>query len=65
MCNFIVVHEKGEERIINLNWVEEIRRDEDQAIIFFAFRDPDCIEQDNIKTDEPYHTVKQMVCENR
>ncbi len=61
MAEFIIVHEAGEERLVNLAWVEEIRCDEDQAIIYFAFRDPDCVEQDNIKTDEPYEAVKKMI----
>lgn len=61
MAEFIIVHENSEERMVNLAWVEEIRCDEGQAVIYFAFQGVGYIEQDHIKTDEPYEVVKKMI----
>lgn len=62
MANFIVVHEKNEERLINLHWVEEIRPDDTgKAFIYFAFQCDGCIEQDLIRTDESYDEVKREI----
>lgn len=60
MVEFIVVHENGEERMINLAWVEEVRPDKnDNAIIYFAFQCAGCIEY--IKTNETYNEVKSQI----
>lgn len=62
MSDFITVHENGEERLINLAWVEEIRPDNDaKAVVYFAFQGVGCIEQDCIKTDESYCEVKRKI----
>lgn len=62
MAKFVVVHENSEERMINLDWVEEIRQDEDnKADIYFAFQVAGCIEQDYIITDESYDEVKLRI----
>ena len=62
MAEFITVFENQEERMINLDWVEEIRPDTDgKAVIYFAFQCGNCIEQDNIKTDESYNEVKRKI----
>lgn len=60
MRNFIVVHVKGKERIVNLAWVEEIWEDFGHAVIYFAFQGEGYTEQDHICTDETYSAVKQM-----
>lgn len=61
MDEFIVVHENGEERIVNLAWVEEIRPDDGRAFFYYAFQGAGYMEQDSIKTDEPYNAVKRMI----
>lgn len=62
MADFITVFENKEERMINLEWVEEIRPDGDgKAVIYFAFQGVGCIEQDCIKTDESYNEVKRKI----
>ena len=63
MSNFIEIHEAGERRLINLDWVEEIRCSEDNSCtIYFAFRDPDCDEQDYVMPDEDYLMIKALIC---
>lgn len=37
MINFIKIHENGTEKMINLDWVEEVCSKDDKAIIYFAF----------------------------
>lgn len=61
MAEFIIVHENGEERMVNLTWVEEIRPADRQAAIYFAFQGAGYSEQDHIKTDEPYEAVKKKI----
>ena len=62
MVEFIVVHENGEERMVNLAWVEEVRPDENNnATIYFAFQSVNCIEQDYIKADETYNEIKSQI----
>lgn len=62
MAEFICVHEKGEERLINLNWVEEIRPNMyGNAEIYFAFNAAGCCEQDYITSDESYGEVKRKI----
>lgn len=61
VTDFIVIHENGEERMINLNWVEEVRPTDNQAVIYFAFQSNGTIEQDYILADESYDRVKMMI----
>lgn len=61
MRNFIVIHENGEERMINTIWVEEVRPANNQAVIYFAFQSNGTIEQDYILTDESYDEVKLKI----
>ena len=62
MADFITVFENHQERMINLHWVEEIRPDDDgRAVIYFAFQNGNCIDQDYIKTDESYGEVKRKI----
>lgn len=62
MPDFIEVHENGEERLVNLRWVEEVMPDDDgKAVIYFAFQGVGYIEQDCIKTDESYADVKCLI----
>lgn len=61
MAEFIIVHENGEEIMVNLAWVEEIHPSDGRAVIYFAFQGAGYIEQDCIKTDEPYESVKKMI----
>lgn len=62
MAEFITVFEDHQERMINLDWVEEIRPlDDGRAVIYFAFQNAGYIEQDQIKTDESYGEVKQKI----
>ena len=58
MEQFIEVHIKGEKRLINLRWVEEIRENQDRcATIYFAFNCPNSIDQDYMKVDESYNEI--------
>ena len=61
MAKFIIVHEKGQERMVNLAWVEEIRPDDGRAIVYLAFQGNDCLEPDYIRTDESYEAVKEKI----
>ena len=62
MADFITVFEDRQERMINLDWVEEIRPGDDgRAVIYFAFQNYDSIEQDCIITDESYGEVKRKI----
>ena len=62
MSEFIEVTENGEERLVNLRWVEEVRPDGDgKAVIYFAFQGVGYIEQDCIKADECYADVKRLI----
>ena len=62
MSEFIVVHENGEERMINLDWVEEVRPGiGGNAFIYFAFQQSNTIDQDYIIADESYDEVKGMI----
>lgn len=62
MAEFIEVHEKGEERLVNLSWGEEVRSDEDgSAVIYFAFQGNGSFEQDCIKADESYADVMRLI----
>ena len=58
MKQFIEVHIKGEKRLINLQWVEEIHKNPDgSATIYFAFNCPNSIDQDYMKVDESYNEI--------
>lgn len=60
--NFIEVHSEGQRRLININWVEEVWECENgKALIFFAFIGVNCVEQDNIRTDETYDEVRRQI----
>lgn len=60
--NFIEVHEKGLKRLINLDWISEIRESEEGiATIYFAFTSPECFEQDHIIVDESYSKLLNLI----
>ena len=62
MDKFIEVHQNGEKRFINLRWVEEIREDKNYCVtIYFAFTNPNCIEQDYLNVDESYDEIKRLI----
>ena len=62
MDQFIGVHCNGEKRLINLRWVEEIREDKNYCVtIYFAFTNPNCIEQDYLNVDESYDEIKRLI----
>lgn len=62
MDKFIEVHQNGEKRLINLRWVEEIREDKDYCVtIYFAFANPNSVNQDYLYVDESYDEVKQLI----
>ena len=61
MAEFIIVHEKGEERIVNLSWVEQVWPDENHTFIHFAFQGRDCCEPDYIVADESFDEIKKMI----
>ena len=62
MADFITVFQEKQERIINMDWIEEIRPfDDGSAVIYFAFQNRGCYEQDYIKTDESYGEVKRKI----
>lgn len=62
MDQFIEVHCNGEKRFINLRWVEEIREDKNYCVtIYFAFTNPNCIEQDYLNVDESYDEIKRLI----
>ena len=62
MDQFIEVHCNGEKRFINLRWVEEIREDKNYCVtIYFAFTNPNCIEQDHLNVDESYDEIKRLI----
>ena len=56
MKQFIEVHIKGEKRLINLQWVEEIRKNPDgSASIYFAF------DQNYTEVDESYNEILNKI----
>ena len=60
--NFIEVHEKGLKRLINFDWVSEIRESEEGiATIYFAFTSPGYFEQDHIIVDESYSKLLNLI----
>ena len=62
MEQFIEVHIKGENRLINLRWVEEINESPDGfATIYFAFNCPNSIDQDYMKVDESYNEILREI----
>lgn len=64
MSKFIEVHENGDEMMINLDWVEEIRKsDWGKADIYYSFQLNGCLGQDSVITDETYDEVKQKIME--
>lgn len=63
MNKFILVHENGKPRLINLAWVEEIRSIDYGCTIYFAFTAPGAFEQDYMYVDETFETVVEKVKE--
>lgn len=61
MSDFITVHVDGEERIINLAWVEEILPNCNFTTIHFAFQSADSVEPDYIYADETYAMLKKKI----
>lgn len=62
MDQFIELHQNGEKRLINLRWVEEIREDKDYCVtIYFAFANPNSVNQDYLNIDESYDEVKRLI----
>lgn len=62
MPKFLPVHHDGDEVLINLAWIEEVRPAEvGGAYIHMAFQADGGIEPDFITTDEPYNLVRQMI----
>ena len=61
MADFIEVHQLGHPRLVNLDWVEEIRPTENGTQIYFAFTSPDATSQDFITTDESYDKIKRII----
>ena len=62
MTKFIEVHRNGASYLINLAHVEEIECDTDgNCTIYFAFSEPNAIEQDYIIPDETYEQVKNKI----
>lgn len=56
---FIEIHVDGERRLINADWVEEIREDSDgKCQIYFAFSCPNCDDQDVTTPDERYEEIE-------
>lgn len=66
-ADFITVHVDGDERIINLAWVEEIYPGNNclGSTIHFAFQAKDAIEPDYIYADESYNKLKAKIMERR
>ena len=65
MADFIEVHQQGKPRLVNLDWVEEIRPTENGAQIYFAVTSPDDVSQDFITTDESYDKIKRIIAYQR
>lgn len=63
MNNFIVVHENGKERIINLAWVEQVWFNDGNTFIHFAFQGQDYCEPDYIIADESFDEIKKLIME--
>lgn len=62
MAKFIQVHVNGQAHFINLDWIEGIRADEhNSAMIYFAFNNPNCLEQDSYVVDETYDDLVYMI----
>ena len=57
MEQFIEVHIKEGKRLINLRWVEEIKKNSDgRASIYFAF------DQNYTEVDESYNEILREIC---
>ena len=62
MEHFIEVHVKGAKRLINLRWVEDIKKVPDgSATIYFAFNYPDSYNRDYIEVDESYSEILSKI----
>ena len=59
---FIEVHEKGLKRLINLDWISEIRESEEGIVtIYFAFTSPVYFDQGHIIVDESYDKLLYII----
>lgn len=61
MAKFIEVHQLGEPRLVNLDWVQDIWPTVNGAQIYFAWVLPDCATQDLVNTDESYDELKRLI----
>lgn len=61
MANFIEVHQQGEPRLVNLDWVEDIWPTVTGAQIYFALVVPGFDTQDFVTVDESYDELKRLI----
>ena len=62
MAKFIELHIKGKPVMVNLDYVEQIeKRDNEKCSIFQSFNCPGALEQDYIRPDETYDEVRLMI----
>lgn len=54
-------YKTGNKVLINAQWIEEIRDNEDYRIIYFAFQENDAYEQDILKVKEEYQEIKHLL----
>lgn len=65
MADFIEVHQLGEPRLVNLDWVEDIWPTENGTQIYFASTIPDAVLQNFTITDESYDKIKRIIASQR
>ena len=58
---FIEVHIKGAPWLVNLDYVEQISKDGNRAMIYLAFNIPDAVEQDSMSIDESYEWLRDRI----
>ena len=61
MNNFIEVHIVGEPRLINLAWVESVRKMGQGTQIFLASKTPKGIPRDYLIVDESYAEIRRLI----
>ena len=60
--NFITVHSKGKEALINVDWIEMVVEEDDgSCTIYFSFNLPNADEQDYTKPEESYLDIKRKI----
>lgn len=60
--NFITVHFKGKEVMLNTDWIEMVTESDDgSCTIYFSLCIPNSDEQDYLKPEESYQDVKRMI----